>query len=209
MPRIDAPTVAEHRAARERALLDAARTLLTADPEHVPTLAEVGELAGLSRSSVYQYYASREDLLRAVVRDSFPRWQQRLDAGIGAADGPAERVLAFVRVNLELVADGEHALAHALSVAAPSEDLARESRAFHEQLVLPVLDALTELGAPDPATTAELITALVQAASRRVEQTGDLERAYAATAELLRGYLHAAAPPPPSGSPAGPGDDGD
>lgn len=189
MPRIDAPTVAEHRAARERALLDAARRLLTAEPGSLPTLAEVGELAGLSRSSVYQYYGSRDDLLRALVRDSFPRWQERLDAGLAAADGPAARVLAFVRGNLELVADGEHALARALSVVAPGEDLARESRAFHEQLLLPLLDALTALGAPDPETTAELVNAVVHAASRRVEQTGDLERAYAAAEALLGAYL--------------------
>lgn len=193
MPRIDAPTVAEHRAARRRALLDAARELLTAEPDRVPSLAEVGARAGLSRSSVYQYVQSRDDLLRAVVSDSFPRWQERLDAAMAAAPGPAERVLAFVRANLELVADGEHALARTLAVVAPADDLAAESRAFHERLLVPVLDALTELGVPDPETTAELVNALVHAASRRVEQTGDLERAYAATAALLDGYLGGAA----------------
>lgn len=194
MPRIDAPTVAEHRAARERALLDAARGLLTAEPERVPTLAEVGAVAGLSRSSVYEYFRSREDLLRAVVSDSFPRWQQRLDAGLAAADGPGERLLAFLRVNLELVADGEHALARALSLVAPSDDLARESRAFHERLLQPVREALAELGVPDPETTTELVNAVVHAASRRVEQTGDLERAHDAARALLGAYVQASGP---------------
>lgn len=197
MPRIAAPTVAEHRAARERALLDAARRQLTAEPGRLPTLAEVGELAGLSRSSVYQYFGSRDDLLRALVRDSFPRWQERLDAATQAADGPAARVLAFVRANLELVADGEHALAEALAVVAPGEDLERESRAFHEQLLLPVLGALTELGVPDPQTITELVNAVVHAASRRVEQSGDVERAYAGAAALLGAYLDGAAAPRP------------
>jgi AcrR family transcriptional regulator len=203
VPRIDAPTVAEHRAARRRALLDAARDALTADPDRLPSLAEVGALAGLSRSGVYEYFRSRDDLLRAVVSDSFPRWQQRLDAAVAAADDPAGRVLAYVRANLELVADGEHALARALAVVAPAEDLARESRAFHEQLLLPVLDALRELGAPDPETTAELVNALVHAASRRVEQSGDLERAYEATAALLAPYLGGAGPVPGAGTAEG------
>lgn len=196
MPRIDAPTVAEHRAARERALLDAARTLLTDRPERVPTLAEVGERAGLSRSSVYQYYTSREDLLSAVVRDSFPRWQERLDAGIAAARGPRERVLAYLRVNLELVADGEHALARTLVSVAPSEELARRSQTFHDQLLVPLREALDEIGVPDPETTTELLNALVLTASRRVEQTGELERAYAATAALVDGYLRTAGEAP-------------
>ncbi|RYV50599.1 TetR/AcrR family transcriptional regulator [Pengzhenrongella frigida] len=191
MPRIDAPTVAQHRAAREHALLEAARGLLTARPDKMPSLAEVGALAGLSRSSVYQYYTSREDLLAGVVADSFPRWQQRLDAAAASADGPRARVLAFLRANLELVADGEHALARTLAVVAPTEDLARRSHEFHDRLLLPVVDALVEIGVPDPETTSELINALVHAASRRVEQDGDLERAYAAAASLLDAYLRA------------------
>ncbi|AEI13413.1 TetR/AcrR family transcriptional regulator [Cellulomonas gilvus] len=189
MPRIDAPTVAEHRAVRERALLDAARELLTAAPDRVPTLAAVGQVAGLSRSSVYQYYTSREDLLRAVVADSFPRWQERLAVGLAAAERPAERVLAYVRVNLELVADGEHALARTLASVAASEDLARRSRAFHEELLVPVRAALQELGAADVALTTELINAVVHAASRHVEETGDLERAYASAAAVVEPYL--------------------
>ncbi|WP_182112971.1 MULTISPECIES: TetR/AcrR family transcriptional regulator [unclassified Actinotalea] len=191
MPRIDAPTVAEHRAARERALLDAARALLTDRPERLPTLAEVGELAGLSRSSVYQYFGSREDLLSALVRDSFPRWTERLDAAIAAADGPRGRILAFLRANLELVADGEHALARTLAVVAPTQELADRSRTFHDQLLVPLREALVELGEPDPDTMTELVVALLHAASQRVEQTGDLDRAYEATVALLDGYLRA------------------
>ena len=189
MPRIDAPTVVEHRAAREQALLEAARGLLTAQPGRVPSLAEVGAVAGLSRSSVYQYYASRDDLLAAVVADSFPRWQQRLNAAVAAADSPRTRILAFLRANLELVADGEHALARALADVAPSEDLARRSREFHDQLLSPVVDALVELGAPDPETTSELVNALLNAASRRVEHDGGLERSYTAAAAVLDAYL--------------------
>lgn len=189
MPRIDAPTVAEHRAARERALLDAARRLLTTDPERVPTLAEVGELAGLSRSSVYQYFASRDDLLSALVADSFPAWQRRIDAAVAAAGGPREQVLAFVRANLELVADGEHALARTLAGHAPANELAERSRDFHARLLDPVRDALERLGVADPDLSAELVNGVVLAASRLVERTGDLEGAYRATAAMLEPYL--------------------
>lgn len=189
MPRIEAATVAEHRAARERALLDAAATLLKAEPERLPSLAEVGELAGLSRSSVYVYFASRDDLLQALLRDSFPRWQDTVDRAVAAAGSPSERVLAFVRANLQLVADGEHALAQALSIVVPSEDLERRSREFHDMLLAPVVDALVELGHDDVETLSVLINGLVHAASRLVEQRGDVERAYRATADILGAYL--------------------
>ena len=72
MPRISEPTVAEHRAVRERALLDAAHELLmeTGKP---PALAQVAQRVGMSRTSIYQYFASQSVLLRAMVGDVFPR----------------------------------------------------------------------------------------------------------------------------------------
>jgi cell division septum initiation protein DivIVA len=98
-------------------------------------------------------------------------------------------VLAYLRVNLQLVADGEHALARTLVSVAPSEELARRSQTFHDRLLEPLRSALEELGAPDPETTTELLNALVHTASRLIEQTGELERAYDATAALVDGYL--------------------
>lgn len=71
MPRIQAPTVAEHRAAQHRALVDAARQIL-AETGRPPTLARVAARAGLARPSLYQYFRSAEDLLNAVVEDVFP-----------------------------------------------------------------------------------------------------------------------------------------
>lgn len=83
----------------------------------------------------------------------------------------------------------EHRAGRERALIAAAEDLARRSREFHDRLLVPIVEALTELGVPDPETTSELVNALVHAASRRVEQNGDLERAYAATEALLEPYL--------------------
>src|SRR5699024_8926158 len=77
MPRISRSTVAEHRAARERELLDAAHALLLETGE-APGLSEVAARAGLARTSTYQYFGSRRELLQAMVRDIYPRWMQRV-----------------------------------------------------------------------------------------------------------------------------------
>ncbi|MEK8226875.1 helix-turn-helix domain-containing protein [Oerskovia sp. M15] len=71
MPRISAPTVAEHRAAQMRVLLDAARSLL-AETGRPPTFSALAERAGLARPSLYQYFRSADDLLLAMVEDVFP-----------------------------------------------------------------------------------------------------------------------------------------
>src|SRR4051794_28994027 len=108
-------------AADQRALLAAARDLLAADPEKVPSLAETAKAAGLARPSVYQYYKSREDLFAALLADSFPRWSRRIAAAMAAAPDPGRRIMAYAMANLDLIIEGEHAVGRALAAAAPGE----------------------------------------------------------------------------------------
>src|SRR5690606_3707296 len=113
MPRINAATLVERRAAQRPALLDAARGLVS-ERRGEFTLGQVAARAGLARPSLYQYFASREELVEAVVMDVFPRWSARIVEVVEAASGPREAVLAYAEVNLELVAGGEHEIAAAL-----------------------------------------------------------------------------------------------
>jgi len=189
VPRISAPTVAEHRTAQRRILLDATRAILAEGAEQAPALAEVAARAGLARSSVYQYFRSRQDLLDALIQDVFPRWSERVTEAMRAAPTPGERVLAYVNVNLRLVAEGEHAIARALTVVAPGKELDEKSGIMHRQMLEPLVGALTEMGAPAPETTAEMINAVVYAASRMIESGSDEHDVRARAGELLGPYL--------------------
>ncbi|MFI2753258.1 TetR/AcrR family transcriptional regulator [Cellulomonas sp. P22] len=195
MPKIQAATVAEHRAAQHRALLDAAHALLVEHPDSPPTLAAVGARAGLARPSVYQYFASRDALLSALVADIFPRWSALVEKAMDSPD-PGERVLAYVRANLDIVASGEHAVARALTEIAPRDALTQDSREMHRMLLTPLVEALRELGAPDPAVTAELVNGVVLTASRLIEGGHDADAARARARELLEPYVRRGAPRP-------------
>lgn len=189
MPKIQAATVAEHRAAQRRTLLDAARALLAENPAHPPTLADIAARAGLARPSVYQYFASREDLFGAVLEDAFPRWSARVSAEMEQAGGPGEKVLAYARANLELVAEGEHAIARSLAAFASGAEMADRSRVLHEQLGTPLEQALTDLSVADPAVTAQLINAVVNAGSQLIESGAALDATAERVRELLAPYL--------------------
>ncbi|WP_430334911.1 TetR/AcrR family transcriptional regulator [Rhodococcus sp. ACT016] len=189
MPRINAPTVGEHRAAQQRALLDAAREVLAEGATEIPSFGEVASRAGLARSSMYQYFKSRQHLLEALIEDSFPRWSAQVAATMADADSPAERVLAYIDANLRLVADGEHAIATALAQIAPGPELDAKSRAMHADLVTPLSDALAELGVPDVAATAELINAVLHAATRQVERGEDVAHVRRTAADLVRPFV--------------------
>lgn len=193
MPRIDAPTVAEHHARQRRALLDAARALL-AETGQAPSMAAVGRRAGLARSSVYQYFASPEALLAEVVADVFPDWAKQVHDRVERATCPGERVWAYVEANVALFASSEQAVAQALTRVVEPSVLRGPMQQFHAELQVPLRAALTDLGEPEVETMAEMVDAIIVHASRRAggdEPLGEAERAatLARLRRLLGGYL--------------------
>lgn len=162
MPRITAPTVPEHRAAQERALLDAAHALLRETGE-APTMAQLAERAGLARSSVYEYFGSRHEVLVALVRDLMPRWIERIRAAMLAAPGPAEAILAYACTNVALVAEGSHAAGEALAALTPGRETDDQAARMHAQIQEPLVETLTDLGVESPESVAEMVNALVYA----------------------------------------------
>jgi len=188
VPRISAPTVAEHRAAQMRVLLDAARSIL-AETGRPPTFAALAERAGLARPSLYQYFRSADDLLLAMVEDVFPRWSATFARAMDAAPDDRARVVAYLRANLELVAQGEHALATALATVGPPSAVMDGSRAMHDELVRPLGDALRALGSRDVERSAELINAIVNSASRMIESGAPLDDVWGSVEELVSPFL--------------------
>lgn len=189
LPRITAATLADHQANQRRAVLDAAREILAEVGGDALSLSRVAARVGLARSSLYQYFDSRQGLLDALVEDLFPRWSRMVAGEMGKEESPALRVLAYAKANLRLVADGEHVVAGALAAASPGAEFAERSRVMHEQLAAPLTEALEALGVPDPQATAELVNAVVHKASRMIE-TGTAEaEASARVEEILRPFL--------------------
>jgi len=195
VPRIDAPTVAEHHDRQHRALLDAARALL-AETGDAPSMAEVGRRAGLARSSVYQYFSSPEALLHGVVADVFPDWATQVRERVEATATPGGKVWAYIEANVDLFASSEQAVAAALTRVVDPSVLRGPMREFHAQLQVPLRDALTALGEPEVASMAETIDALIVQAARADGDSvlcagGDVQRAQVLSRlrRLIGGYL--------------------
>ena len=137
MPKIDAPTVAEHHRQRRAALLAAATSLLAEHGLDAVTLAAVGACAGLARSSVYQYFDSTPALIAAVVEDVMPRAAERVAAAMSSADSPMAKVDAFVAATLDAATAPVHRSLRALEGAGiPAACLARVDE-LHSDLEVP------------------------------------------------------------------------
>ncbi|WP_084714693.1 TetR/AcrR family transcriptional regulator [Streptacidiphilus rugosus] len=175
MPKIRAATLVEHRRLQRDALLAAARELLAAGGMEALTFPRLAARTGLARSSVYEYFKSRAAVVEELCAVDFPAWAAEVADAVAAEPTPAARVEAYVRAQLALAGDPRHRAVAAIS-AMELDDAARARiRAAHGQLVGPIVDALAELGHPQPALAAVLLQGAVEAAAKRLELGGAVE----------------------------------
>ncbi|WP_194834652.1 TetR/AcrR family transcriptional regulator [Nocardia sp. XZ_19_369] len=186
MPRIAAPTVAEHRANQERALLDAAREVLLENGPQAVTPATVGAAAGLARSSVYKYFRSGDEILFRIVADALTEWGVRLRDTVERAETAAGQVEAYVRTTLALAASGAHRIAVLGSILPRDETARRDLADAHRELATPLRSALTALGNPNPELTADLIDGALARAIERIDTGCPLDEIAPETVAFVR-----------------------
>ncbi|HEX9683149.1 MAG TPA: TetR/AcrR family transcriptional regulator [Acidimicrobiales bacterium] len=80
--------------ARRRQLLDVAASHFAGHGFHAASMAELADLAGVTKPVVYQHFRSKRDLYREVVEDSGRRLLDAILARTAAAAGPREQVEA-------------------------------------------------------------------------------------------------------------------
>lgn len=164
MPRIEAPTVAEHSAMRRRQVVAAAVETLTERGVAGFTPAVVAKRAGIARSSIYQYYPSTEALLAAAIVGMLEGSRDSVAAAMGGGRNPAEKVTAYVRQAFADATSGHGSVSLDLAgVEVPSECRA-QVRDLHDQILTPLRQALVDLDVSDPDLTAMLISGLVNSA---------------------------------------------
>jgi AcrR family transcriptional regulator len=193
MPRISADTVAQHRANRLRALLDAGRDLVTEGGPDALTLAALARRVGLSRPSLYEYFRSREELVAAIVIDELPEWTRHLDRAVASADGIPAKIEAYLRTELEIITDGSHSAVVALSAHALPDSSREQIRAEHERLLAPLVTVLRTANVPNPELRALLVHGMVEAAARTVTP-GQTTHNESVIAALLDQVLHGLLP---------------
>ena len=172
MPRISAPTVAEHRAAQRAALLRAGEAALLEAGVAGVTPRSVCERAGLTRSSFYDYFASKDDLLVAIAIDAIEKWDAELEGALAATEPGAARLRAYVEHTMAMTADGRHAIAGALRDAPLSPSHRDDLMALHDAMLRPLAAVLAELGPQAPTTTA-LVHGLLGAGMELVSHGAD------------------------------------
>ncbi len=175
MPRIKTPTLADHRDWRRSQLIEAAAAIALESGGAAITVAAVAQRAGLSRTSVYEYFASSADLAADLVIEELESFADTLANAAKRSTDPLEAIELWIEGSLLYIADGRHLLAKALNAI----DLPRERAAAigtaHRALLAPLRSRLAELGVADIDMALSLIQGVTDSASRRIERGDDAE----------------------------------
>jgi AcrR family transcriptional regulator len=193
MPKIETQTLSQHRDWRRSQLIEAAAAIALESGGAAITVAAVAARAGLSRTSVYEYFASSADLAADLVIDELNSFAHELKKISEAGSTPVEAIDLWIEGSLQYIADGRHLLAKALNAI----DLPRNRSAAigmaHGALLAPLRSKLEELGISDINFALTLIQSTTDGASRRIESGDDAELVISSTREFCIAGLTALA----------------
>ena len=94
-----------------RDLLDAALTVMRREETIDPRVSDIVRAAGLSNQAFYRHFRGKDELLVALLDDGRQRLLDTIERRMARADGPAERVRAWIDAVLAQARDPEAAAA--------------------------------------------------------------------------------------------------
>lgn len=191
MPKIVTETLAQHRDWRRGQLIEAAAAIALESGGAAVTVAAVAARAGLSRTSVYEYFASSADLAADLVIEELKLFADEL-AKISAEGATSiESIDLWIAGSLQYIADGRHLLAKALNAIDLPRNRSAAIGAAHGALLAPLRTRLEELGVRDVNFALSLIQSTTDGASRRIERGDDAESVISSTREFCIAGLKA------------------
>jgi AcrR family transcriptional regulator len=192
MPRINAPTLAEHVAQQEAAVIDAARRLFGAHGVRHVSLGDIADEVGLRRTSLYRYFPTKAHLVQRWFQLTMAPLIESSREAVETPGTPTARLDRWLDVQLDFMLDDEHAALVAASdeldnlPADVREQIGTQHRALYATLT-PLLHGSAELAHIRILLVAGLVRSAADlarsGAAREVVRT-ELRRTARATLQL-------------------------
>ncbi len=153
--------------ARQAQIVEAARRVFREKGFHPATVREIGDAAGMTQGTLYNYARSKGDLLFLVLDELVREYQEAVKAAIAQEPDPKERVRATARAFTEVVAQRQDDIlllyqeVHSLERSLRRKLLAR-THEFFEDVARIVERAVAEgvINAPNVYFATQVITFL-------------------------------------------------
>lgn len=156
---------------RSEAILDAAERLLVEEGHAALSLRGVAQRAGIRLGNLQYYFATREELVRALLARVLERATARVEERMGAAGAPAEALDGALESLLEEQTEpASYRLFYDLwALAAREPAIAQELRSFYTRYTDAVAELLRKvapaLSRAEARARAELLVALLEGLS--------------------------------------------
>ena len=168
---------------RER-LLRAANELFYEEGIHTVGIDRVLARAGVAKASLYDTFGSKDELVRAYLRERAERIRVRTEQRLLDLESPRERILAVFDSLSERTAEGAYhgcPFIRASAEGPPGPNAAREISAAHRAWRRELFASLArELGVRDPVETSRQLSLIYDGASIATSMDGDLAAPLAA-----------------------------
>lgn len=199
VPRIRARNIAEHKAMTHRQLLEAGFKLFATGGYAGTSLTDVASLAGVGRTTVYEYFANKEELFLELIDDRVPPLLEAAMAQLPDAP-PDERMEMVFRASFDVL-ERHVDLAHVLFVVGRELPAAARDRMWRS--LDPARDELLRLcrlgidsglfPAVDAGLLHQLVADLLVGAVDQVLALGDFRRHATDVLEARIRFLHGGA----------------
>ena len=198
MPRIRAESIAQHKEQTHREILDAAAALFRAQGYADTSLGEVAAFVGIGRTTLYEYFSDKEDLLASVVEDHIPGVIENMLAGMPDDGSYRDRLAELIVRGMEFVSTNED-LGSMLMRETPrlERETQQRIRASHHRLLDEIVHLCRagidagELRPFDPDEAGRLVFATMWAAAQALIHDADAkQRRHEAADTVVRFVMH-------------------
>jgi AcrR family transcriptional regulator len=196
MPRIRATSIDEHKVLTRGALLDSAKELISeAGTAEVP-LGEIALAAGIGRTTLYDYFTDRDDLIATLVEAELPGVVDDLIAGSSQSGSPSVRLADLAARTVEfVVSDPVLGLILHREVGRMGLDAQQRIRAAHANLADAMVGLYYEgvaggdFRSMPPELAGRLIQDTIMSAARTVISSRDPRGGIGIVTSHLRAFL--------------------
>ncbi|CAB5240190.1 unannotated protein [freshwater metagenome] len=175
MPRIETSDLASHRDWRRAQLIEAASSIALESGGAAITVAAVATRAGLSRTSVYEYFGSSAELTADLVIEELHGFALILKDAVKECTEPFSCIQAWIEAALTYISDGRHLLAKALNATSTPANRAMAIGQAHRALLAPLKNSLVQAGVVDIDQALAFIQSITDAATKRIEAGRDAQ----------------------------------
>src|SRR4051812_31592738 len=139
-----APKFRRRKAARPAEIVSAALAVFAEKGFAAARLDEIAARAGVSKGAVYLYFATKEEVFRAVVAEAIAPNVRMIRAMLAAHPGPFAELLRAVAERVAAIVETTPIGGVAKMVIAEARNFPELARVWHDELVAQALGGLSE-----------------------------------------------------------------